>query len=438
MTAPLDASEQTDSRIAELEAQLRDARSEIAQLRKPRDTEPRWSLRFRKFGAAFLIALCSLLSVIALLSVWLSNSILNTDQYVKTVEPLATNPAVQATVAERATDQLFANVDVEARVRAALPPEGQALAPPLTSQIEEFVEGRLVDVMSTPAFAAVWEQANRVTQEQVSDLLLERNDGRVLQSDDGVVSLDLNALVTRVLAELQASGVTLFDGLPADKVQGSVVLLESDEVAKASDAARTLHAARYVAPVLLLLSIAGALWLSTDRRKATAWLGVSVAVGMLAVVGMIAAGRDVVLDQATDVGLPRETAGELFDTLIRFLQRSNAIVLTLAVVTTLAALLTGPGRLAATSRNGVRAGASKIASALQSQGWQTERASLWIDKHLATVRGGVIAAAALLLWWWVNPTVLVLVMIIGVTLLVLFAIEVVRSTGSSAVSASGA
>ena len=78
---------------------------------------PRWR---RIVGAVLLVVGCVLVPV-SLSAVWVRNTLLDTDNYVSTVGPLADDPDVQQAIANRVTDALFANVDVEEKVADALP-----------------------------------------------------------------------------------------------------------------------------------------------------------------------------------------------------------------------------------------------------------------------------------------------------------------------------
>src|SRR5215213_1235624 len=78
---------------------------------------PRWR---RIVGTILLIVGCVLVPV-SLTAVWVRNTLLDTDNYVSTVGPLASDPHVQQGIANRVTDALFANVDVEEKVADALP-----------------------------------------------------------------------------------------------------------------------------------------------------------------------------------------------------------------------------------------------------------------------------------------------------------------------------
>ena len=53
----------------------------------------------------------------------------------RTVKPLASNPAIQSAVPADVTKALFSRIDVQAEAMQALPPRTQFLAEPLTNAL---------------------------------------------------------------------------------------------------------------------------------------------------------------------------------------------------------------------------------------------------------------------------------------------------------------
>ena len=58
---------------------------------------------------------------VTLAVLWMNHDLLNTDNYVKTVAPLSSNPDVQNAVATDVTDQLWAKVNVQQQLSGVLP-----------------------------------------------------------------------------------------------------------------------------------------------------------------------------------------------------------------------------------------------------------------------------------------------------------------------------
>jgi hypothetical protein len=95
---------------------------------------PRW----RRALVAILVILSVVLLPIAGLTVWVRNLVLDTDKYVDTVAPLASNKDITDTVANRITTRLFSEVNVEQEAKNALPERAQFLASPIASGVETF------------------------------------------------------------------------------------------------------------------------------------------------------------------------------------------------------------------------------------------------------------------------------------------------------------
>jgi hypothetical protein len=64
---------------------------------------------------ATLVVLACVLAPIAGTAIWINNQVTQTDRYVRTVKPLASDPHIQAAIAANVTRTLFAHVDVAAR-----------------------------------------------------------------------------------------------------------------------------------------------------------------------------------------------------------------------------------------------------------------------------------------------------------------------------------
>jgi uncharacterized protein YaiL (DUF2058 family) len=416
-----------DQRIDELENELDRARDEIESLRTSHTRRHVISRKTtRTISSGVFIFVVSLLVAATTTTVWLDGTLLDTDEYVKTVTPLAHNSDVQAAVADRVTTELFTKADAAARVQQELSPTASALAAPITAQLHEFVEQALLTFMDTDAFMNVWKDANRVTHTQIQSLLLNDQKTAVV-NDNGTVFIDLHALVDRLLDQLQASGITLFQNVDTSNIGGRVELFHSNELERASFAARTLHTARYAFPFFLVLFVAAAVALAPRKRPAIGWLGVALFAGMLMVLSSTIAARHVAITEAADLGFDHAAAGATFDTTTRYLHRVAMNGLVLGALIVAAVTLSGSGRLAQTVRASIRTASLRIANWLHAQGWSIGAQSTWVADHIAIVRSLVIVFAATVLLTWPNPTFLVLGLDVGLTLLGLFLIEVMRA-----------
>src|SRR5215211_6525147 len=127
--------EQKSGRLDDDErAELARLRSEVSTLRaqvageppeaiaepvaEPARARPRNGLRWTAVG--ILLVLVALLAIASVASRYVRSQVLDTDRYVSTVAPLGSNPAIQAEITSRITEEIFARVDVEALTAEAL------------------------------------------------------------------------------------------------------------------------------------------------------------------------------------------------------------------------------------------------------------------------------------------------------------------------------
>ena len=123
-------------------------REEVARLKEaqgiaPRDRRGWW----RPVVAGLLVAIAALLAPLSVLSTWASGQIQDTDRYLETVAPLASDPDVQAAIVVRVEQVIYSYLDLDAAVDEVvgaledqgLPPTAaatlSALAGPLTNGI---------------------------------------------------------------------------------------------------------------------------------------------------------------------------------------------------------------------------------------------------------------------------------------------------------------
>ena len=108
-----------------------------------------------------LIVVATLLAPLVLEVTWMNHDLLNTNNYVSTVAPLASNPGVQTAVARNLTDQLWSKVDVSGQLSGVLPSWAQVFAGPLSNTLKGYAYQATHAAVSSKAFATDWEKANR-------------------------------------------------------------------------------------------------------------------------------------------------------------------------------------------------------------------------------------------------------------------------------------
>jgi hypothetical protein len=69
--------------------------------------------RWRTIVASLLIVVACVLAPLSVVAVWTRNQVTDTNRYVATVSPLASDPAIQAAIADQITAQVFRYIDVQ-------------------------------------------------------------------------------------------------------------------------------------------------------------------------------------------------------------------------------------------------------------------------------------------------------------------------------------
>jgi hypothetical protein len=380
---------------------------------------PRKLPRWRRALVAILVIVSVVLVPLAGLSIWVRNLVLDTNKYVDTVAPLATNKAITDVVAKRATTRLFQQVDVEARAKDALPERAQFLIGPISSGVRTFVQDAATRALATEQFATVWKNANRRAHTSVVKLLT--GEGKNVSIKNDKVVLDLSAEIDDVVKRLDERGVTVFDGLAKKQKNLQVELFDAGQLAKARSAVHLLDRLRIVLVVLVFVLLAGALALSGNRRRTLMRWGLGLVVAMAVTAALLALGRSAYLSVAKN----HDAAAAAFDILVRYLRNGIRIIAVLGIIIALAAFLSGPSRLAVRIREGAKSLIGGAGRKADEAGWTPGPVGTWVAAHKVGLRIAGVAVAFVVLFLWSSPRPLTLLVLALLLLVYLAAIELV-------------
>lgn len=436
--------ERLQERIAVLERELAAARNRAAPPPSPAGRAGRE--RWRSVTATVLITLACVLAPLSVVSTWAKTQVSDTDRYVQTVAPLASEPAIQQAVTDDVTRTIFQYVDVQAVASQAVdalaaqgaPPrvtQGlQALTVPLANGVESFTRTEVQKVLSSPQFAALWEQVNRTAHQQVVSVLEGDQGGALTASENGTVTLNLGPVITQVKNQLVADGFGLASKIPS--VDKSIVLVQSDAVTKAQGLYRLLNTLGTWLPVIALVLLALGVYVAKGHRRALMLGALGVLASMLLLGVALALARPLYLDRVNPDVLPREAAGDVFDTLVRYLRNGLRVTALAALIVALGAFLTGPSTTARAVRSWFVRLSGSLRTGAEAKGVSTGAFGVWVHRHRTPLRVAVVALGAVVVVLWSQPTVAV---VLWTTLLVLVGIGLVEVLGRpSAVRAAAA
>jgi hypothetical protein len=386
-------------------------------------TAPPRPRRRHRFFVALLLVLGTVLTPITIVALFVNTEITDTSRYVQNVEPLASDPAIQAFVADDVTKRLFAEVDVEQYVQEVLPDRAQSLTGPLTGALRNFVHETTLRVLQSSQFQDIWATANRAAHKALVAVVTGRDGGAVTASQNGVVSIDLSQVAQQVQQRLEDSGLDLFSRIPIARISGEIPVFQSKDLYKIRRATSALDTLAFVLPILVFASFGGAIFLSQSRRRGFVSAALGFTLGALVLALLLNVARSVYLDKATSADLPYDAAAAVYDTLVRFLRTSVRAALMLSIVVVVAVFFAGPSRLALWFRGHVRSTAAWLGEQSDRAGWRWLSAPRFVVGHKGALRTGVAVIAFVILFQWDHPTPAVIFWAAVLTLAALAIVE---------------
>jgi hypothetical protein len=389
--------------------------------------------RWRAVVATLLIVVACALAPLSVVAVWTRNQVTNTDRYVATVSPLASDPAIQQAIADQITAQVFTYIDVQGLTtqalealteRGGLRPQVaeqlQALSVPIANGVQSFTRDQVGKVVASDAFADAWVQANRAAHAELVKALTGEGGGAITVEND-TVSVNLAAFIETVKARLVASGFTVAERIPA--VNASFVLFQSKDITRVRAGFNLLNTLGVWLPIIVLVLLALGVYVAKDHRRALVGAAVGVAVSMVVLALGLVVFRSIYLDAVPASVLPHDAAAVLYDTIVRFLRLGLRTVLVLSLVVAAGGFLSGQSVTAVRTRQGV----GRAIGSLQGRaGFSTGPVGGWVYGHKRALRIGAVALAALALVFWGLPTGKV---VLGLTLALLVVLAVIEFLG---------
>lgn len=388
--------------------------------------------RWRSIVAVILIVVGCLLAPLSVVGIWAHNQVSNTDRYVATVTPLASDPGVQTAITDRITAEIFQYVDVAGLTnqaidvlgRQGLPPlvvtQLRGLAQPLQGAVENFVHGKVADVVASDQFKDAWVAANRVAHEQMVKALSGEG-GEAVSVSNGTVSLNLGPFVAEAKQSLVNSGFSVAQRIP--NVNPQFVLFSSRDLAKAQSAYRLLEKTATYLPIIAIALIALGVYIAKGHRRALVGAGLGLFGSMLLLGIGLAIARSIYLSHIPESVLSTTTAGSVYDTLVRFLRTGLRMVAVLGLVVAAAAFFSGKSVTAVRTREGVKSGVRWVRQRGDKAGVTTGPVGGWVYSNLKVLRIVVVSIAVLVFIFLDRPTGKDVLIIAGCVVLVLIILE---------------
>jgi hypothetical protein len=347
-------------------------------------------VRWKRWLRRVLLVVSCLCVALSVILIWLRIQIDDTDRFVRTVSPVASNAAIQEAVIVAITDRFSAWLD-DATTRDTLGDRQRYLAAPLNSLLTDFVEKTVREVVTSDQFQQFWVTARETIHPYLSALLTGSSTANMTTAN-GKVSVNLSPIVQAVVDRLDARGIDIFDRLPSDRVDVSIVVADSPELANVQGTVHTLYSLTVLFPIVALLALGGYLWLSLDRRLGVVWAGLGLATTMAVLLLVLALARWRYID-GLDSDVNQAAAKAFFDILGRYLRAAIRLIALLGLVVAAIALLPRPkdsvGRVRVVTARWLT-GARRVGE----RGFARLDQS-WIERNRAVLLGVLIAVFCL-------------------------------------------
>jgi hypothetical protein len=408
---------------------LRAERDALEERVEKLEDRPARRRKIRVVFTAILLVLSILCFTIAVPGLWARRTVFNTEQYVATVAPLASDPAIQEYLARTITQEAMTALDVEDRLREVLQQRDARLAflaGPIANGLSGVVQSQLQNLLASDQFQQLWTSLNRNVQTQIVAVLANKsstlqivNDAVVLnvlplineglQSISGTISDLIGHPVTlptitgdevpsQALSALQSAlGITL----PSDF--GSIVIFRSSSLTTIQSIVQLAQRAVVLLAILFLLFAGIALWVSPHRRRTLLQLAA-------AALAIVIIERRLAIWQSNSLinnvqPENQAAAHSVINRVLGSLLMYTAWFLAIAAIVLVITLITGPYPWAVKLRGWTvdmwRAGVTAV------RGHESSETVTWVAAHRdpLMVGGGVVAALLLFfgnlsLWWF--------------------------------------
>jgi len=325
-----DAKQSSDYPTAEQLAALQAENEQLrAQLAQPPEPESSGGGGFRNVISWILVVLAVLAVVAGVFTFWLQTTIADEDRFVDTFAPLPKDQAVATALSERLTDELIVEGDVATVVEQNLPSDLSFLAAPITAGLQTLTADVADGLIRSDGFSGIWQGALRVSHKAASAVM----------STGGKVSIDLNEAADEVVAALEDRGITLLSDQEIDLPE--IVIFQNDQLEEAAETLEFIDTLGWFVPLLAVILIIGAIWVSTDRRRTTAVVGFGSAIGLLITLVIVRVLRAATVGDIDDE-TERAAAEAVWDTTLRFYRQAMWALIILGFIVGFVAWVMGP------------------------------------------------------------------------------------------------
>ena len=325
----------------------------------------RWTLTARRILVGLLVVLSCLGLVAGVVAYWTHETLLKTDRFMAVVGPLGQDPAVQQMIADKATEQIFTGLQVESRVKDALPDKLGILAAPITKAVRDFTQARMEKFTQSEEFQTLWTKG--LTTAHQGAVRLIRDEAPNVSVVNGEVRLNLVPFIAKGLEQVAQGAADLFGlnvnvqlpeiaanedpsaarvmlqqqlGLTLPDNFGTIVIMSEDQLLALQDSVKMFDRLVIVLMLVTLIFFVLSIVLSLNRRRTLIELGLGIAAAFLIARAATRRLEQMIVDSITDP-TTQGAAKAGISTVLGNLRTIGVWVLVIGIIVAVAAYLVG-------------------------------------------------------------------------------------------------
>jgi hypothetical protein len=349
--------------------------------------------RRRRTVVWVLIVAATVLGIGSVLTTWVHRQMLNEDNWRQASEQLVQDSTVRDALSVYVVNELYDNVDLSAALDERLPPDLKPLAGPAVAAARDPMTDGFERLFESPRVQQRFVEASSLAQQKLVNVLEDKTRAGI-STGDGVVTLDLGALVQELGADLGISASTL-DQIPSDA--GEITIMRSDQLAEAQASVQAMR----VLSALLLIVVVGlyalAVYLARgERRRMLRNIGWAFIVGGLVVLVFRRIAGEYVIDELTTP--QSEPAGDRVWAIgTEILAQIGWAMIIYGAVIVIGAIVAGPTAAATSARRAI----APVLNERPAIAWTVVGVAylllvLWGPTHALRVAWGIVLLGALL------------------------------------------
>ncbi|MDO8733344.1 MAG: hypothetical protein Q7L55_12365 [Actinomycetota bacterium] len=318
----------------------------------------------RSIASLLIFVIAVLLTPLSVVGHWGHQTVTDAEQYIATVGPLASDPAIQQAVGEEVTAALVARIDTESLVSQFLgslvknPNINAQLSSPIAAGINSLIGTAVDKFLASSAFQNVWIKTNEAAQRSAL-ALLEGKEAGIIQTNGDKVVLDITTLLTAVQTQLVESGLSIAANVTIPPTGHQIVLFETPLLAQVQTVYSFTSPILEWLPLLVAALFALSIALARKRPRIVVTLGIVLALEALLLMLSMNMTETAVQLQLGRTGLGLALSA-FWSTFFAYLLNGLQALLMLGVFTAIAGWYAGSSRLAMLKRERVSAGLHEL------------------------------------------------------------------------------